>query len=127
MRSDVSVFTTGNQGIETGGNDGNDGNDGNNGEQVTPPLPPVTGEQVINVTDGLLTKSEESWTVNQTPTSNSTKWVIPKQVLTQAIVADKPLRFLAKNGHEIVLPVNAAKQLQQQHQDNISIVSNVMA
>jgi hypothetical protein len=118
MRSDVSMFTTGDQKIRNGGNGG--------GQVIPPaPFPPVTGEQVINVTDDLLAKSEESWTINQTPTSDNTKWVIPKQVMNNAIVADKPLRFLTKNGHEVALPVNAAKQLQQHNQVSISVVSNV--
>ncbi|WP_075618624.1 S-layer homology domain-containing protein [Paenisporosarcina indica] len=118
MRSDVSVFTTGNQEIDNGGNDGG---------PITPPapIPPVTDEQVINVTEGQMTKSDESWTLNQTPTSENTIWVIPKQVIDNAIVADRPLRFVTKNGHEIKVPVDAAKQLQQRNQDSISIVSNV--
>ncbi|EPD50281.1 hypothetical protein HMPREF1210_02852 [Paenisporosarcina sp. HGH0030] len=115
MRSDVSVFTTGNQESNNGGN------------EIPPaPIPPVTGEQIFNVNEGQLTKTNDSWTFDQMPTSDSAKWVIPKQVISNAIIADKPLRFLTKNGHEVVLPVKAAKQLQQ-NQGSISIISTVKA
>ncbi|PUB12928.1 lamin tail domain-containing protein [Paenisporosarcina sp. OV554] len=115
MRSEVSTFSTGDQGNDNGGQ---------NPAPTPTPIPPVTDDQIVNVTEDQLIKTNDYWTLNQT-SKQQVKWVIQKDLLNLTITADKALRFVLKNGHEINVPVTVLKELQKQNQDFISLEVDV--
>ncbi|MFC6040264.1 S-layer homology domain-containing protein [Paenisporosarcina macmurdoensis] len=109
MRSDVAAFTTSDQGNNNGG------------QNPTPtPIPPVTDDQVVNVTEEQLIKTNDYWTIDQA-SQQQVKWVIQKDLLNVAITANQALRFILLNGHEITVPVTVLKELQKQNQDFIAL------
>ena len=122
VQSDIWSFTTGSQGSDNG--NGNGGSNPSPAPTPPPVTPPTENLPIVDVTDSMVQKGEDIWTL--ATEQESIEWRLPKSLVDSAVGSAKPLRMETADGNSVLLPPEVLIQMQKAGQDYVSVQLNVL-
>ncbi|WNS81253.1 lamin tail domain-containing protein [Domibacillus sp. DTU_2020_1001157_1_SI_ALB_TIR_016] len=109
-QSDIWSFTTGSQ--------------GSGNEEGGTPAPPASDLPVVEVTDSMIEKGQQHWTL--TADQESVEWRLPLSIINSAVQSAKPIFMQTAEGNGVLIPEKVLLQLQAAGQETVSVSLNTL-
>ncbi|MCI2253051.1 lamin tail domain-containing protein [Domibacillus sp. PGB-M46] len=109
-QSDIWSFATGSQ--------------GSGNEEGDTPAPPASDLPIIEVTDSMIEKGQQHWTL--TAGEESVEWRMPLSIIDSAVQSAKPIFMQTAEGNGVLIPEKVLLQLQAAGQEAVSVSLNTL-